>query len=255
MYAAWKGRVRALTALLTAGAKVDSKAEDGQTALMRAVREGHLDAARVLLEKGADPNIRDRGGWTPLLIASAAGHTPLALLLLDKGADPNLKSPDGRTALMLASLLPSNRDEHERRRMENNRALVKAAKRRPDLVPALAPGQRRAGRHPRRRRLDAAPARGCVGPRGHRHAALAARRRPERAHRRRPLRGDPGDDARPPGHRPAAVRLERSGPVSFARLRLAARSASLRLRPRSGRPSLGLALSIIQRDKTPDTVG
>ncbi|KAL7089354.1 hypothetical protein ACP275_13G182500 [Erythranthe tilingii] len=46
-----------------------SFAEDGQTALHVAVREGHLDIVRLLLEKGANINKPDERGWTPKSLA------------------------------------------------------------------------------------------------------------------------------------------------------------------------------------------
>ncbi|XP_012842221.1 PREDICTED: potassium channel KAT3 [Erythranthe guttata] len=46
-----------------------SFAEDGQTALHVAVREGHLDVVRLLLEKGANINKPDERGWTPKSLA------------------------------------------------------------------------------------------------------------------------------------------------------------------------------------------
>ncbi|KAK4491579.1 hypothetical protein RD792_002331 [Penstemon davidsonii] len=48
---------------------VNSSAEDGQTALHIAVRQGDLEMVRILLEKGANVNKPDERGWTSKAIA------------------------------------------------------------------------------------------------------------------------------------------------------------------------------------------
>jgi ankyrin repeat protein len=64
-------------------------APTGFTALLFAVRAGSIDATRALLDAGADVNDKLSDGETALVVATANAHWELASLLLDRGADPN----------------------------------------------------------------------------------------------------------------------------------------------------------------------
>ena len=55
--------------LLKAGAEVNRKTADGETALMRAARSGSAAGVRVLLEHGADVTVHDPSGRSVLQIA------------------------------------------------------------------------------------------------------------------------------------------------------------------------------------------
>jgi len=57
-----------------------------------------------LLSKGADVNSRDNDGRTPLHLAYLSGHVQVAELLLSKGADVNSKDNDGRTPIYYIQL-------------------------------------------------------------------------------------------------------------------------------------------------------
>jgi ankyrin repeat protein len=61
----------------------------GFTALLFGVRAGQLDAVRALLDAGAEVNDRVSDGQSALVIAAANAHWDMANLLLDRGADPN----------------------------------------------------------------------------------------------------------------------------------------------------------------------
>ena len=66
--------------LIAQGAKVDARANNGQTPLHKAANggdrkddrpgPGHLAAAKVLLKHGADPHAKDNSGRSPLDLAS-----------------------------------------------------------------------------------------------------------------------------------------------------------------------------------------
>ena len=62
----------------------------GFTSLLFAVRAGHVDAVRVLLDAGADVNDRVSDGQSALVVAAANANWEVADYLLDRGADPNL---------------------------------------------------------------------------------------------------------------------------------------------------------------------
>jgi ankyrin repeat protein len=87
-------------ALVRRGADVNTRSNNGFTALMFAAQVGDVDSARVLIGAGANPNdIMPKTGLTPLIIAAATGRTEVAALLLDNGADPAAVAADGFTAL------------------------------------------------------------------------------------------------------------------------------------------------------------
>ena len=68
----------------------NSPAPTGFTAFLFAVRAGSVDATRALLDAGADVNDKLSDGESALVVATANAHWELASLLLDRGADPNL---------------------------------------------------------------------------------------------------------------------------------------------------------------------
>jgi uncharacterized protein len=81
------GAAEAVKLLVARGAKVNVKeAQQGHTALMRAVAGKHAEVVRTLVEHGADVHARSRGGFTPLLFASQQGNIESARILLAAGA-------------------------------------------------------------------------------------------------------------------------------------------------------------------------
>ena len=74
----------------------------GTTALMHALRWGQGEAARLLVEAGANVNARDAEGDTALLIAARI-HREKVPLLIAAGADVNAESESGWTALAIAA--------------------------------------------------------------------------------------------------------------------------------------------------------
>jgi ankyrin repeat protein len=129
MNCARTGNVRAVKALLTAGARVNAtEPAHDQTALMWAAAERHPDVVGLLLEAGADLKVRSRvytqtvtsevtqragreelnytvprGGMTALLFAARSGDVGSARALIAAGADANDALPDGTPALTLAA--------------------------------------------------------------------------------------------------------------------------------------------------------
>lgn len=93
--------------LAAAGADLDVRDEDGQTALMVAVKKGasrKKEVIEALLDEGADPSLTDPQGETVLMKAAVANAAPgVVEALLANGVDANRADLAGRTALMKAS--------------------------------------------------------------------------------------------------------------------------------------------------------
>ena len=67
---------------------------------MLAATAGNLAVVEALLAAGADVEIRDKEGETALTLAADSGNTDVVQTLLGAGADANVKNGDGGTALM-----------------------------------------------------------------------------------------------------------------------------------------------------------
>ena len=65
----------------------------GLTPILFAVRGGHIDATTALLEAGARVNSTAPSGYSLLHLAILNAHFELAATLLDQGADPNAAGP------------------------------------------------------------------------------------------------------------------------------------------------------------------
>jgi len=129
-YAAARGQVAVVDALIRAGAKWNetdfmlaangchagavevflarggnaNTARDGRTALLTVAAGGCVDAVRSLVAAGAAVNAKDPTGRTPLMEAAVAGSPEIVQYLLDHGADPDALDNLDHTALMFAEL-------------------------------------------------------------------------------------------------------------------------------------------------------
>ncbi|MCY3972807.1 MAG: endonuclease NucS [Candidatus Dadabacteria bacterium] len=98
--AAKDGDTKAIWELLEAGADIEVH---GLTALMWAAINGHTKVIQALLKAGADiEETEDNKGWTPLMRVAADGNTKAILALLEAGADIEARDRYGGTALMKA---------------------------------------------------------------------------------------------------------------------------------------------------------
>jgi ankyrin repeat protein len=98
-------RVRALAA---AGASLEARAAEGETALMRAAHGGHLDVVRALVDAGADVNATDGRGWGALAKACYnadldRGFADVVAFLIERGASVEAPIGYGIRPLMLAA--------------------------------------------------------------------------------------------------------------------------------------------------------
>lgn len=88
--------------LLSKGADVNSKDDNGATSLHKAALNNRTEMVVFLIKKGAGVKFRDMEGETPLHWAAAAGKTGPAEILLKNGVDVNSKDNNGNTPLKLA---------------------------------------------------------------------------------------------------------------------------------------------------------
>ncbi|HEX8651669.1 MAG TPA: ankyrin repeat domain-containing protein [Pyrinomonadaceae bacterium] len=98
-----QGDIGNVNALISGGADVNSRTEDGWTPLMLATIKGYADVARALLQRGADVNARNKKGWTALMFAVSMGDLDTLRVLLEGKAELDARDNDGKTALMQAT--------------------------------------------------------------------------------------------------------------------------------------------------------
>lgn len=96
-------RVDDVMTYLAEQVEVDSRDQNGCTALMIAVQQNNLTLAKVLIEHGADVNARDVNQLTPYLCAGANGFHALLSLTLANGADVTSVNRFGGTPLLPSS--------------------------------------------------------------------------------------------------------------------------------------------------------
>ncbi len=103
MFAASNGHIDTVQLLLSQGADVRAKDNQGQTALMMSASAGHSQTVRILLAAGSNASAKDNQGRTSLMMGASAGHLETVLLLIEARAELNEKDKQNHTALMEAS--------------------------------------------------------------------------------------------------------------------------------------------------------
>jgi TonB family protein len=88
---------------------IDSKDENGLTALIIAIINGNLDFVRLLVEKKANINLQSKDNKNPLLYAALYGHKDILDFLIQKGAIDNIKE-NGYCAVDLYNYLYVDED-------------------------------------------------------------------------------------------------------------------------------------------------
>lgn len=99
-----RGTPEAVRSAIEAGANVNARDDDHETALMMAAEKNpNPEVTALLLRAGADVNARDEDGDTALIKAADSNSNPeVVALLLKAGADVTIRNEDGETALMEA---------------------------------------------------------------------------------------------------------------------------------------------------------
>jgi ankyrin repeat protein len=93
-------RVELVELLITQGAAVNLRNNEGRTALMYAATNGDAPAVNALLRSGASVNIADNNGETAVIKAATNScNEETVKALLSAGADLNARDHKGRNAL------------------------------------------------------------------------------------------------------------------------------------------------------------
>ncbi|KAI9994541.1 hypothetical protein PInf_011264 [Phytophthora infestans] len=90
-----------ITSLLAYGANVNTRSQDGKTALHCSTFDDAYEVAKLLLDSGANIDALDENGRTPLHYCVHEGGLLVTDLLLSRGASIDLEDKDGVSALML----------------------------------------------------------------------------------------------------------------------------------------------------------
>ena len=99
IFAVKDGLSQYVNELIKAGADVNMKDAEEDTALNLAAIMGHEACLKLLIAAGADVNHSDIYGYTALMLAVARNHTLCVKELIESGADVNTKDPEGDTFL------------------------------------------------------------------------------------------------------------------------------------------------------------
>lgn len=99
---AQKGNIEIITALIDAGAKLNTRGDRGNTAFAHAVAAKNAPLIALLAEKGAATDTFNKYGWSPLSYATRNGDTATMKLLLDRGARTDRLDTEGRSLLDIA---------------------------------------------------------------------------------------------------------------------------------------------------------
>jgi uncharacterized protein len=103
-FACYFGQAEAARLLIEKGAAVDAVASNAMKVmpLHSAASARNLEAARLLLEHGAPINARQQGGWAAIHAAAQNGDRVLVELMLKSGADPTVANDEGKTPAAVA---------------------------------------------------------------------------------------------------------------------------------------------------------
>ncbi|MEM9569659.1 MAG: ankyrin repeat domain-containing protein, partial [Bacteroidota bacterium] len=79
---------------------INTKNENGDTALLLSAQKGHLDCVKFLAQQGADINAKNKNENTAALLSAFNGNLACLKFLLEQGADINTKNKNENTALI-----------------------------------------------------------------------------------------------------------------------------------------------------------
>ena len=91
-----------VSTLASAGANLNVRNKDGDTALILATGYGHHNSAKILIDSGANPDILGNHGFTALIVAASNGDLEIIKALIAAKANLNICSSFGGSALWIA---------------------------------------------------------------------------------------------------------------------------------------------------------
>lgn len=98
-----QGNLKAVENLLDHSANMQVRTNDGRTALHLAAMNNHPAVIGSLISRGAPRGAKDEDGFTPLMRGCQKDHTKVLKILLDHDADLNARGDHGQTALHYAA--------------------------------------------------------------------------------------------------------------------------------------------------------
>lgn len=102
MKAAREGRADLVKELLEFGVDIAIKNVDGNTALWLSCFSNNLECARLLIEAGIELDTQNVNGVTSLMYTASSGKEEFVSLLVENGANTKTTNDDDFTALDLA---------------------------------------------------------------------------------------------------------------------------------------------------------
>ena len=102
MKASREGRIDLVKELIGKGVNLDIKNIDGNSALWNACFASSYECFYALIDSEIDVNSKNDNGVTALMYCASAGKEDFVKLLLESGADVSLENLDGFTAIDLA---------------------------------------------------------------------------------------------------------------------------------------------------------
>ncbi len=102
LVAARWGNRKTMASLLSRGAEVEARDQEGNTILHTAVLSGDTRTVEVLSHRGTKFNLKNDQGQTSLWLAASLGLDSMVVELLARGSDINLPDQQGRTPLHIA---------------------------------------------------------------------------------------------------------------------------------------------------------
>lgn len=98
------GHTRAVELLIANRADVDSRDENGESALFKAAEWNRIETVQKLVDRGARIDLPvKRSKMTALMVAAKLGHKDVCVLLIQEGASVRMADSNGQTAIDVAN--------------------------------------------------------------------------------------------------------------------------------------------------------